>query len=623
MPREFIELRHSEKSEKVAHEPIKDSSQENGVAPSQSRSSLPTLQPSQDIIDRAHEAFEAMRGGVTGWGCDRERLFNALRGLTKDDAKVLIATYAEMYRSDETHHRDLIKDIKHELGGLRESAALAYIDGATARGDTLRVRCILNEPVNMSAYHLRTFLGSLTPIERRSLATEYLTVRPQGIVADITKNYTVPSDDVLKSRDILVALAEGRDRDAELLTLKGAVEHRGKNPDEVYSILEHTAHTAQPDIRDDFNGVAHYSIEKRASDKFARIDAERASALARGDIIEAKTLSLVKELSRRHPRTPLLIAAIEGTSDAEREDIKSRFSKHPNGGDLERTVEAKVKGIDKERILLILQKGKLSDEETIFFSLRERHVPLPTLSKILADKSRNEIEVLDRKYQTLDHVGFSEAGRIHLSGRNRHEFLSLLKGKAETVREEVARLKDDADFEKKGASGYLTNHLTAQGKFLRFSLEQASKGLDEAQEDKVITPEEEASLQTEIRYIRAHQTEFRRTKDGIAEIMSDTTTGVVAASVAMTGVGLIPVAGATAAGAFTYPITEAIAKGPSFDTHEIGNDLGKGALRGAISAAGAIGAKALTAAAEPILQRPAQTAIKSATSGVLLKNGSQ
>jgi hypothetical protein len=89
----------------------------------------------KNLSPRATQLFEAINGGVWGWGTDNPKLFQALRNLNP-------AEYKELQQVYQDHHpgRDLSADIKGDLSGNDLKRAECLMRGETLRADAIGLR---------------------------------------------------------------------------------------------------------------------------------------------------------------------------------------------------------------------------------------------------------------------------------------------------------------------------------------------------------------------------------------------------------------------------------------------------------------------------------------------------
>jgi len=77
----------------------------------------------------AHQAYEAMNGGMTGWGTDEAKLFSVLQSKDLDAVR---RDYNAHYK------RDFDTDVLGELGGAAKVRAQALLGGSTAEADAAK-----------------------------------------------------------------------------------------------------------------------------------------------------------------------------------------------------------------------------------------------------------------------------------------------------------------------------------------------------------------------------------------------------------------------------------------------------------------------------------------------------
>jgi hypothetical protein len=93
---------------------------------------LAQLSGNQTLADVA-TLYEAMHGGITGWGTDEDAIMRTLRGKPEEERMRIIEEYRRQYDVD------LTSDLNSELGGHELERAEALIEGDTARADAIAI----------------------------------------------------------------------------------------------------------------------------------------------------------------------------------------------------------------------------------------------------------------------------------------------------------------------------------------------------------------------------------------------------------------------------------------------------------------------------------------------------
>ncbi len=160
------------------------------------------------------ELYQAMHGGVTGWGTDEERIFRALGGLTPVQAAAVRKCYSA------THHIDLDADIRSELSGAELTRAQAQLSGDQTLADVATLR----EAMHGGITGLGTDEDAIMQVLRGKTEEER-----QRIIAEYQRRYGVDLSSELRSElsshdlDRASALMEGDTSRADAIAIDQAM----------------------------------------------------------------------------------------------------------------------------------------------------------------------------------------------------------------------------------------------------------------------------------------------------------------------------------------------------------------------------------------------------------------
>ncbi len=293
------------RSELATH--IENTRAELGAGISRKRSerdqSAVAIAPDQDIQNRAGKLIEAFRSGLLGLGTNEKQALEALRGLSKDQMAELGRVYEDRTRSFDAKHnsiipgRNLITDIHKELSGVKKEAALALIDGNTARADAIELRTHLSKLTMGTKGAAEVLYRSCRTDDLENLKKEYASLFGRDLTKEIRQNIRGEGASILR------ALAEGKMEDAarEAHSLE---KHNGRwsalfaapqspplSPSPINSALDAVHDAVKTADREKHTGLAAYAIRlvhtpaaRQLRNSEQVMQAEKARAIADGKI---------------------------------------------------------------------------------------------------------------------------------------------------------------------------------------------------------------------------------------------------------------------------------------------------------------------------------------------------
>jgi len=133
------------------------------------------------IIDNV---YDAMFGGITGWGTDEDAIFSALNGLTPIQSQAVRKGYRSEYPG-----RNLDADLASELSGAELTRAQAQLAGNQAQADAATLREAMHGGITGLGTDEDTIMRTLrnkTPEERERILAEYQRMYHIDLSADLT-----------------------------------------------------------------------------------------------------------------------------------------------------------------------------------------------------------------------------------------------------------------------------------------------------------------------------------------------------------------------------------------------------------------------------------------------------
>jgi hypothetical protein len=159
----------------------------------------------------ADKLYEAMFGGVTGWGTDEEKIYGSLSGLTKTQGRAVRATYAQ------DHGSDLDADLESELDENSELVrAKAQLDGDVVL-EAVGALNVAMDGVGTDEDTIMKVLRGKTAEQRAAITAEYKRRYGVDLEADLKSEL---SDHDLERAE---ALVEGDTARADAVVLDDAM----------------------------------------------------------------------------------------------------------------------------------------------------------------------------------------------------------------------------------------------------------------------------------------------------------------------------------------------------------------------------------------------------------------
>ena len=450
-----------------------------------------SLEGDQALADAAI-LYEAMFGGVTGWGTDEDIIMRTLRGKSDEERAAIIEAYEREYGED------LSDDLDSELSDHDLDRADALMDGDTDLADAIAIDQAMHggwtgagtDEAAIEAVYEDVRRDVAAEAQRQGWTTAEMEAeirrRNAGIEGSYQDRYGgdwEPGDESALRQafrsdlsgselDLVVALA-----DNDLIAADAAridIESRSIMPDDdvTNGVLRNQYERAYEELRRDEWPDIQRDLDRRARengwDRYQRREAERQAE---------------RELeSRAQNRSKGYMSQLESQFNSE----YTRWS----GAGLSQVLDMTMSHTDRQQARdLMDQGGRLSPAQEIHYAVTGAGTDEQAIQRALAGRSPEEIAAIRAEWnrlhpnETLDDRLSSELG-----GRDEFDTNMLLQGEPRNAEEEMAQMRERANWEFDNASGLFAGE---QEGILRDRLERMERSYATLT-DPNATPEERA-----------------------------------------------------------------------------------------------------------------------------------
>lgn len=577
---------------------------------------------------------EAMHGGLTGLGTDEDAIMRVLRGKSEEERLRIISLYKRKY------NRELKADLKGELTSVFDKGnhdldrANALLGGNTAKADAIAI----DQAMRGGMFGWGTDESTIEGVykkNREEVVAQGARQKPpwttKQIEAEIARrNLSVENsynakyggdwkqqdDSALRQAfksemsgpqlDLVNALADNNIIKADAARI--AIEAQGiiyADDDVVNGVLEKQYNRAFEEIkRDEWTKIKkdyerkHKIQLDKIKDPYLRQSKER--ELLR--ILETKAKKRAKEY----------MTQLE-------DSYNSEYTKWGTEGSLRQVITSNMSGYDQKKAETLLEQGGyLSPAQQIHYAVEGVGTDEAAIKKALQGRSPEEIAEIRAKWAKL-HPNEKLDDRIksETSGRDQFDTEMLLKGEPRNIDEEMAQMKERADWELKNSSaGFLASE---ERKILEKRLESLNQQYQEIKNLDPKDPKRQRALEkfkqrsgnvsNSIEGYREQVDSVTDTAASAAGITAAIAVGVVATALTggaasaatpavMSALASKSIAGASAAAAIAATMTtKYVMKGKAYGWEDVGLDVAVGAVDIAASFATAgVGAGLLKAA---------------------------
>jgi hypothetical protein len=585
---------------------------------------LALLEGKQAVADAA-ALYEAMEGGITGWGTDEATIFKTLRNKSPEEREAIAAEYFRISgRKLDTVLEDELSD--HEL-----DRGKALMEGNTAKADAIGIEMAMRggitgwgtdeSDIEDIYKNVRQEVASAHPDWTSAQVSAEVARRKQEVEVEFNskyaKDYGSPEGSALRKAfneemsgpelDLANAMADDDLVAADAARI--AIEAQSvfyTSDDAVNTVLQGQYESALDDLRRDVlpgkKKKLQEEIEKRrkagkpmTQDEIA--EANRKMEREIEELAKVKGKQNMDALEKRYDMKYSAVNVSGLTGEAEYGGLKSVIKMNMSGEDQKKAGD------------LLEQGGYLTPVQKIDYAVTGIGTDEDLLKNALKGRTKEEIAQI-RKDWEAKHPGQSMDARIksELDGRDLFDVGELLIGEPTNAKERMEQLERRHYYEK---NAYLLGNALAgheesvMDKEYEVAKERYAKLADP---NSTLSVEEKNDLQSDFElqanYSDIAAEDFRKGVDRV----TDTATQIVGAVVAITVAIIISVAsGGTAApalvalaaslwGTAATMATKMLILGSAYGLEDFGIDLALGAVDAAISVATAgVGDKLLKA----------------------------
>jgi hypothetical protein len=446
------------------------------------------LEGDQALADAAI-LYEAM----DGWGTDEEIIMRTLRGKSEEERAAIIEAYEREYGED------LSDELDSELSDHDLDRADALMEGDTALADAIAIDQAMHggwtgagtDEAAIEAIYEDVRRDVAAEAQRQGWSTEEMEAEVRRRNAGIEGSYQdryggewEPGDESALRQafrsdlsgselDLVVALA-----DNDLIAADAArldIESRSIIPDEdvTNGVLRHQYERAYEELRRDEWPAMQRELDRQAEengwDRYQRREAER---------------RMERDLERRaQERSRGYMSDLETRFDSE----YTRWS----GAGLSRVLDMTMSPTDRQQARdLMDQGGRLSPAQEIHYAVTGAGTDEQAIQRALAGRSPEEIADIRAEWNRL-HPNESLDDRLgsELGGRDEFDTNMLLQGEPRNAAEEIAQMRERANWEFDNASGLFSGE---EEGILRDRLERMEQSYATLT-DPDATPEERAT----------------------------------------------------------------------------------------------------------------------------------
>lgn len=373
-------------------------------------------------------------------GTKEDEVFRALEGNTRVFNEAVAAAFRaktgrslDEVLSQELRGRDAAEAQAH-LSGDRVGGALAALDNAVgATVDEDRVEEVLQglEPGELA--QLRGDPEARAVIDR-------LGARLRG-----------------RDREVFEALLEGDAVRAKAIGLERAMSRLGTDEKAIEEYLADADEAERQAIEKAFAERRAEGGDERGLEDWIRKETGGATedlglALLEGDEAAAEAARLKKATRLVGGDKDAVIAAFEGRSDEEREELEAAFSEEYGDDKLDRRLAAKLlgRGDDKERIATLRQDGAIEPVDAIYYALHGVGTDEALVNETLDGLTKADVDALRSEYAAKYGENLDQRIAAELGGRDQFEAELDLEGEATTPEQLLDRARRRDDFERRG-----------------------------------------------------------------------------------------------------------------------------------------------------------------------------
>jgi hypothetical protein len=661
------QVQDSKEQKKVTPEPAKaqarnedkfeaagkaNASGKGGVAEPQAGQQAAQASAAQASKD-ADELYKATKGGLTGWGTDEKKVFDTLRGKSKEEVASIEKDFKDHYNRDlKQTLRDDLKDNSTDLKRINH-----ILDGNHPAADAAAIRREQEKGLLGSNEEIIKTLQSTPPEKRRELAEAYQKDFGQERIGrgpdyQITKNGD-PSQALQKSlshrlneseqAQVRELLAAGETKDpAERNRLEASVVSRQvgdtKDTNKVVETLGRLSPEQRAAVQQD-GGVERTLNERLEKKQISSGDYHRALGTLKGDQSMAQAGELQNAMKGTlGPDQTKVRKLLEGNTGEQNAKVAEQYQQQTGRslhedigrwGDKEQAQAAQA-ALQKPRSP---QEAAASEARKLHLATRGWGTDEDGIRDTLKGKSKQEINQIADEYKKQYGQDLGKKLDQELSGREQVELYDQLYQKGDVdekapdaAQQKLERLRERGEAEKSWGTGLVnTIQRTTKGEA---DADRLERNLDKAQ--VAVNRGDAAEANKRLGYGQTDLQQVKESKDQAGEVAATVaTTAAVTGAVVLSGGAATPlaVAGYAAIGAGTRYTAQKFVQGDALSNEEGLRQTALGALDGATAVlpvlpkgagtAGNVGRQVVSEAAEQTaLQRIRQEAVKGAGEGL-------
>lgn len=585
-----------------------------GAAPNQGGQAPPArpYDPNRD----SHNLYQAMKGGVTGLGCDREAVFRALEGKTPEQVAALRANYRDRF------DRDLDADLNYELTGHEETRAQALMRGDSTQADAAALRYSVDGLGTSEDLIYRTLEGKSAE-QRQAIMNSYREQYGRDLRQDIRADM---SGSELQRAEALLDGNQARADAARINYARSGIFTTDR--ESIYQTLEGKTPEQRAALIEEYRRNYNIDLSQELRNDLSGYEGDRAQALLRGDQAGARAATIKQAMHGGifglGTDEEAINRTLEGKTAEERRQILAAYSRQY--GDMRADMRGDMSGNDLEHAETLLQRGRISDAQRVQYGLEEWGVNEDSVNAALRGKSREEIAQIRQEYRQRTGRELDSEVVRRMSGRDEFDAQMSLQGRAETPEEALRQAHERREYERSGMSNWVPGvgrHNDRLDRNLDRAEEQYQRYQQAVQEGRHEDAQaERARLNQLIGYTTQDVEILREAKDTATDVVSNTLAGAAAIGVTVLTAGTAAPAvvalygGGAATG--TRVLTRGAMQGDAYTHDQLQEDLLMGAVDGVTGGfGGRAGALTVRTFASEAARRQAQIDAFMATGGVV------
>jgi hypothetical protein len=541
----------------------------------------------KDVEQRAQELYLSMHGGMTGLGTDEKRLLEALKNLSPDDAAKLKEKYKKRFGVE------LEEDLQIDLSGddlMHARIALS----ADKHGDTAAALHSALDGFFTNEKIILERLSELSTEDRLKVTESYRKLYDRDLVKDLKHK--------LDANDFGHALAylENNTALADAYKLHSAMSGIGTNEDVIRDVLRNKSELEINAIKQNYKSTFGQTLESVLNSELSGAELHEVSAYLKRDQILASIQQVQQCVLGAGTNEKRLYQVLESIPEKDRKEFQLRY-KQKTGMSLDEILKTELSGTDLEKAQILLKNGKLSDVEKLHFAVKGLGTDEEVIKEVLKDKSRDAVAKIKKEYFARYGENLQKRLESELGGSDEFRTIQMLSGVPQTLEEKLTRVDDLSKFERSGLLAGVVAAFTNEDERIDAGLRAARAELKKANNDGVITKEEQSKIEELIRFANSDIDVHVETRDAAADTGATLVSAAAASAVVILSGGTATplVAGlAMSAGSAAYTGTKILVKGNGYDGQNSASDLGVGALEGVLSFASIGFGNALKSAAQ-------------------------